>query len=545
MLFLFRHPKYLTTQTNAEARQYWVSRETQIRIYFSIITTVLIVIGIEISAPNQHLSQLFVTYLADTTQTGHWLFTHDWVSTFFPLHRDELTESLIYSGGTAKAIAISLIFFFFFIYAISNDPLSNTQLLKNLTATNYGAQRPKVPFYSRIMPELGFYARHMPSTAVDAMCRTCGMYAGCGNSIGKRVTDSALTLWTTVYFQLSAGAVHDLLFRSNRCRAAFLLRYSFWCAAIVLLFVHPSARIFEFLRGVELQPNYGLLIYIGGLIVTSYVLGWAMYGNEDSSRGFWGHFKDGVDHLIASQEFAQLFERHVCQRPLRIFQCDSPAEATGRVPGSQIQRLLTLIHFLDMLVERKAIAIVEGSDSKRARHPHLTNILFSLTEMFHQMGNKRHVFRSVLLSNSPNLDYLDPVVFTTSRNGTYLTLTNPDLIHQNLSKKNNSIAMQAISSRATVSAVDGGIPRFHDTQLTYQKSIIAYPIVFGPKLRNALLDKAGEFPIPAAVLVIDTTDELCFSPENQQVNEVLIRPFANRIMFEMAVMSSRLEGNKE
>jgi hypothetical protein len=224
-----------------------------------------------------------------------------------------------------------------------------------------------------------------------------------------------------------------------------------------------------------------------------------------------------------------------------MFQASSGNASDERTPGSQLQRMLTLIHFLDMLVERKAVAVMSSTSHVKGLETHLKNILFSLTEMYRRFDGKTHSFRAVLFVNSPLLEYLDPVVNVSSSNSTYITLADTGLIQRNLSKNSDSIAMRAVQSGVPVSASGESIPRFHAEQATYQRSIMAYPLTFSKKLKLALATRSRQFPDSAGVLVIDTNDETCFSAENHNYNEVFMRPFVNRMMFEMAISSIQIK----
>jgi hypothetical protein len=289
MIFLLKKPKCHADQSNATARESWEIPKALIRFYLAIVTTVLVVIGIELSTPNQHLSELFITYLAETSATAHWVFTHDWISKFFPAHVDETTRALIYAGSTAKFITVSMLLVLYFVLVISNDPLSNTQLIRNLNTRSYDENREKLPLNIRYMTELRFYAKNTPSARIEALCGGCDISVGCGNSIGKHTTDNALSLWVSIYHHLSATTVHELLFRTNRCRAVALLRYALWVSAISLILVYPAARAFEWLRDVPVQANLVLVGYIVLLMLGSLAVGRLLYGGENA-RGIWGHF---------------------------------------------------------------------------------------------------------------------------------------------------------------------------------------------------------------------------------------------------------------
>lgn len=542
LLTLLRLPRLPKDFDNEKARDFWEKPKRHLRLLFALLSTVLVVIGIELSTPGQHLSQQFVAFASERSETFRTLLSALADMAGIRGLAEEFQQTQLAAsdlGPVLKIAVIFLLFTFAVVYFDANDPMSNTELLRNLAldARTYDGWK---HFWAPPTRELRFCAQHMPSSRLRTLCADCGDLPGCGNAIGRDDPATDIAAWTTIYHSLSPERVFRLMFRVNRCRSVVLLRHALSIAIVVSAAAYAGARCFEWLRDVALNWNVELLIYIIVLWFSHWLIGIVFYRGKNA-RSVWGHFKDTVNELVRSEEFEILLKKHVCSRPTRIFD-SGPVDENGHlIPGRGLQRLITVMRSLDNLAELKTISLLTaaGSTAEQSRNVRakLHEILVCLTEIY-SCFYKGMEFRAVLLANHLNADFLQPIVFAFSQNSVYRSLSDEVTLRQNLSRTGPSIAARCLAEGVLLSASGAAVPRFHEPDSDYCGSLIAFPLKFPKRLKGELISRDVDVSYPIGVLVIASNDESCFRKEQDAWNSRYIRPFLLRIVFELAVAAA-------
>ena len=80
---------------------------------------------------------------------------------------------------------------------------------------------------------------------------------------------------------------------------------------------------------------------------------------------------------------------------------------------------------------------------------------------------------------------------------------------------------------------------FHEAQSENLKSIIAVPIVVEEEFQTQLGKRGLILDSVIGVVCLDSDNEAVLGPGAVALNEVLIKPFSNRLMFEMLFAASK------
>ncbi|MCA9233100.1 MAG: hypothetical protein KDA57_20810, partial [Planctomycetales bacterium] len=230
MRSLFHNPVNAHKLQNAEVRKKWDTKKSICRFTFATTATILILIGLEFASPNYSISTTIVEHAISKSDTLKAIIDNNWLQKLFVRGFDQTRSIPIYSGSSLKFAGFFLIFFVIAIHFLSNDPLSNSELLKNL-AKRSNERPPGLMF--RWMREIAFYAKHLPSNRLPERCASCRT-TGCGNRLGF-TEDRKTYHWNSIFAQISPTAANSLLHATHKCRFILFVRYSAFLAAAVLV----------------------------------------------------------------------------------------------------------------------------------------------------------------------------------------------------------------------------------------------------------------------------------------------------------------------
>jgi len=528
MMSLFRNPINPDGLQNAQIRKKWDNKKFVLRFSFAVFASVLVVIGLELATPNYSVTNTIVEHVVEKSETLRAFVESEWLRDVFVKGVDPDKSLPIYSGSSLKFSVFALVFLLVSLHFLSNDPLSNSEMLRNLVKKSKPC---RLPTLFRWMGEIRYYAKNLPSNRLPERCAGCGT-SGCGNRLAHGL-DANTYHWNSIFAKLSSLAVNNMLYYTHRCRTIFFLRYSLWLAAVVLLFAYSAARLVELYLGRSVDSNFELVSYIVVLWVLGFVVGGFNSARYENARGVWGQFSENVGNLFHSQDFKEIFGAVVCQydqKSNRYSERDRPVRE--RVSGSEIQRLVTLINYLDDVVKKKAVRALGGNNVVGDKES-LRAIITALVEMLFVINQEEVAFRSALFILSEDQQYLAPLVSVPFGGQPFLTLCRHDYMSDKLALDSDSIASRAWQTRRAISARGEDIPYFHEGQARYLRSMMAVPLVIDSEMRNLAAKLGEDVGEIVGVVTIDCDGDSYFSPDSHDSNLISIMPFMNRIVFEM------------
>ena len=510
-LWLSSYPLPLLNEPSDIVRYKWNRQKNKLRMSFAFISTFLIYIGAELSSP--HYS--FTTFLYEDIISKSGIISY--FNTF---------DIIVIKGSTLKIFIFIAISFFVYFNFLFNDPLSDTELLRKIIIPRSSDQK-KIRFIHKLMSnEIHFYAEYCPSNLLPKRCEECGTH-GCANRLSA--TDKRKSSrWNTVFANLENKNICDLSIHTHRCRLIFYIQYSAWISIIILVLIYAVVCFFEYKNNLEVNHyNSSLLSYIIIIFLIGIGIRFFNSTNVTGSRGVWGHFRENVERIFEEQNFKEPFDQYVCKynkeefcytehNNIRNHPTVIPHE---KISGSEIQALLTSIKCLDKVIKLKLLTILENNSYVKNDKDHLRNTLTALIEMLITLNQNNHRFRGVLLTKAENSDdYLSPLVAVPFEGQPFLSYRNPEYFRDNLSKRSDAIAVQAWQKLCAVSASGREIPIFHTEQSEYLRSIIALPIIVDEDIQKSLSK---------------SDNEEILSKKNQRLNDLIIQPFLNRLLFQM------------
>ena len=511
----------------------------RLRYYFAVLTTVLIIVGCELAAPNYSFTTHFVEDILVKSDTLNEIFTHGWAQKYFVAGFDKESHLPIYKGGPVKFTFFFLLFLFLSLHYLSNDPLSDTALLRELSSTDVVDYHP--PYLFRFLPEISFYAKHCPSNTLPRRCEPC-LTITCANRLGPE-EERKTYHWNRMFASLPSPIIDDLLLVTHKCRLLLFLRYSLWASSAVLVLVYLFVRAIELYTDLPVIANFELIGYIFILWTVGFIIGALNSATDSRSSGVWGQFKERVSELSLTDEYRSSFEKSVCRHDNSGFfytanRIPNPAHMHRRASGSELQTLMTVIRFLDHVLKKKLNATLERCETASDKDS-LRNILIALVEMFSTLNGDACRFRAVVLVPDKTGGFLVPLVTVPFPDQPFLTYDNGCDYETNLSKTGDSVASTAWRTVQIHARSGNDIVFFHEAQSEYLKSIIAVPIVVEEEFQTQLGKRGLILDSVIGVVCLDSDNEAVLGPGAVALNEVLIKPFSNRLMFEMLFAASK------
>lgn len=526
-MWIASYPLSLLESPSYIVREKWNRKKNMLRMIFALIATFLIFIGAELSSPNYSFS----THLYEAISSKGSLI-------------NELSEnqSFHFKGSTLKLLIFFILSYFIYSIFLFNDPLSNTELLRSITIPGNSAIKgnKKISFIHKLMDEVIFYAKYCPSNLLTNRCAECANN-GCANRL--IISDHKKTSrWNTIFANLENRTICDLLYHTHRCRLMFYFQYSIWFSVFCLVPIYILVRSFERILGMEVYfNNKELLIYIIVLCFIGLIVRGFNSLNKIGSRGVWGHFKEYVERLLEDQSFKDIFDQYVCKHNKMDFSYEekfhlrshSKVSQHEKISGSELQALLTSMKYIDKIIKLKLSKILSDDNYIHNDKDHLRNTISAIIEMLVTLNQSKHRFRGVLLVKDYRERCLTPLVTVPFPGQPFLSYRDPEYFCEKLSEDSDAIAVQSWQKKSIISASNEEIPLFHDEQNTYLRSIISLPLIVDKDIQDLFLKNGISLEDIIGVVCLDCDDDIVFSKENQYLNDLILTPFINRLLFQM------------
>ena len=532
MISLFINPVNSDGLQNAQVRKKWDIKKYLTRFQFAVFTTSLILIGLALASPSYSISTIIVEHAINQSDDLKAIIEHDFLKTVFIDEFDKEKGLPIYSGSSLKFAIFFIIFWVVSVHFLSNDPLSNSELLRNLVKKTKNSP---LPFLFRWMSELSYYAKHSPSNRLPEKCNECATF-GCGNRLGHG-EDRKTFHWNSIFAKLSPVVVNNISYSTFKCRYIFFVRYSAWMAAAALTLAYVLVRLFELTVLGDVNLNKGLIIYIGLLWFFGFVIGQFNSVGNENARGVWGQFSESINELFHMEEFMAAFVNSVCKYDRKTYEFSKSTSSRKAITsGCEIQRLITLVSFLDDVVKQKVIR-AWGKRQAAGDKDSLRAILTALIEMLSVINQKEINFRCALFVVDENQQHLIPLVSIPFNNQPFVTFEQKAVLVNKLALDSDCVASLAWQTRQPRSAALEGITYFREEQQNYLRSMIAIPLVIDPDMQKQAANSGVELGVVIGVVTVDCDQGDYFTPESQSRNLIEIYPFVNRAIFEMTYSS--------
>jgi hypothetical protein len=517
-------------RSNQEVRDYFYNKKFKIKFYATIIATIIIVIGCELSSPHFSITGVVTGNIVGTSPTLKAVLGKGIIQKFLGyIYTDpnDLTHIIKNSGKSAIIVVILLLVG---IHFFTMDPLSNSELLRNLYRKDVNV---KPPFLLRLLRELKFYANNLPSNRLPEICYSC-VSIGCPNRLDP-TGDKKNFRWASILAYLPVAQAQNLLSATHKCREIVYLRYLLFFSGTSLIGFYFIARFIEYFYKINSYRNLELIIYISFLFVTAMIIGAFNFSTLENARGVWGNFKEIINQTLDSEDFMVVFIEKVCKHKNghSIYSIkESNVELKKSVNSKELHELVTLAEFLDQVVINKLINTLNlDNSSVIPDKAWVRNLLSALTQMYKVNNDDEYCFRAAIFTPSECSNYLKPFVAVSDTS--FLTFENELNVKLKLSRDGGSVAAKAWGTHVVYCASGEDVYYFHEQQKDYIKSIIAYPLVLDKSVVEAFARK--EIPIEPlqGVLCIDSNLESVFASQRQNINQIIIKPFATRILFEI------------
>jgi hypothetical protein len=528
MLSLFENPINHDGLSSDQVRKKWDQKKFLTRFAFAIVTTIMIIIGLELASPNYSITTTIVERILERSETLKIIIENNWLKNLFIKEFDPQSHLPLYTGSSLKFASFFLIFILVAIHFFINDPLSNSELLRNLVKKS---KEHKLPHIFRWMNEIYFYAKHLPSNKLPERCSLCDTN-GCGNRLSHG-DDRKTSYWNSIFAKLSPSATNLILHSTHKCRYIFFLKYSSWLASVVLIPAYILARIFELSVNGHISTNVELLVYVLCLWAFGLLVGYFNFAHDENTRGVWGQFSENVANLFHQDEFKEAYGVCVCKYNRKSNEF-SEREMQQKIvtSGFELQRLVTLLSYLDYVVKQRTIKAL-NKKIKPGDMDSLRSILTALIEMLFIINQSEIKFRCALFVEDKDLNYLVPLASIPFEGQPFFTLEQSKYLEKKLALDSDCIASRSWQTRRIISASKNDISYFHANQKDYLLSMIAIPLIIDEDIQNQLVENKINVGEIIGVITIDCDNQEYFTSETQESNLVEIMPFVTRVMSEM------------
>jgi len=309
---------------------------------------------------------------------------------------------------------------------------------------------------------------------------------------------------------------------THECRKAFYLQYGFLYSAIFLTFT----LIISYLIAQFLSYNISHLLLIAYIIIILflYVIISYIHGIKNNQNGAWRNFKEHSRNFFNSDEFDYFIKNNLC------FQITSKKE---------IESIMTMNNYLSYLVENKLLVhLCKNKDSLKYNKANLRRIMQHITALYHVLYEKQYHFRSALFLLSEDQKYLFPFVRDDTNYSRYYCLNDKSTLHTISSNffsiDGESIAAETWRTQNSISR-DSNLKTVCPASNDHLKSIYCYPLNFNNDIYEILQSIGAEQKINFGILCIDCNAIETFSRKNHKLNSILLKPFVERIIYEITL----------
>ena len=158
--------------------------------------------------------------------------------------------------------------------------------------------------------------------------------------------------------------------------------------------------------------------------------------------------------------------------------------------------------------------------------------------LFYVLHKKEVKFRAALFLLSEDHKYLFPFILDNTNNSKFHCLTDETQVHpisaDFFSISKDSVAAESWRTKKPISK-NNNLKTVLPVSSDHLKSICCYPLEFHDDVYDTLRAEQANLPINFGILCVDCNDEALFSEKNHKLNVLLIKPFAERIIYELSL----------
>ena len=422
-------------------------------------------------------------------------------------------------GKSTKFIFLGILSLVIYYFIANKEPFSNYELLRKIGIMD----KSSVPFY---LNEISFYAKYLPSNVIADICNSkCEESDICPNKLPLE-GEKKNRAWCRIFGVLDPKDVEYWHEVTYECRKAYFLKYGFLFSAIFLTIT--SVALF-FLHKIIQSIEYDTLLLTGYiiLILFAYIFICYTHSLKVNKGGAWRKFKHKSDHFFDLRRFLNLFKEHQCLSISNL---------------KEFKAVTYMIKYIDYILGDKLINHISGKKERtQYNKADLRRILQNITSFFDVLNDKKYKFRAALFLLSGDHKYLYPFILDNSKKTKfhYQIDETEESIHEIssdfFSLSSNSVAAKAYNLGLPISE-NFKIINMDNEKPSHINSIFCYPLKFSSDVYIYLQkEEKNVFPEKYGVLCIDCDNEDIFSQKNHRLNELLITPFSQRIMFEFSL----------
>ena len=522
--------------TSKEIINYWQKRKERLRIIISVLFVSLIIFGLEKASPNYSLSGIFSEYVVKNSDLLQSIIENkNAIVSFFISDIDELFLKNPIKYSVFFGIIIIVLY-----KVIYEDPLSKTEYLAKIYNEESSARWK--------YPELNFYASILPSNNLHTKCGTC-INGNCTNRIDKG-DKLQLTKWGKIFPNLNQSTVYNILEATHKCRKALFLKYGFFLSGFFLLAIYILSRFFENFHLEFTNHNYPLLLLVGAYLFLSF---WFSHskkislGQDPELTGPWISFGQAIENLHTSVDYHEQFEKYICNYQIRHgkYKPSKDKTAVSLIPSEIYETDITKLSFtLDILndhVRKKSAKFLAGEiENYHSGNAPIEDLLEALHLLYCSLHDNIK-FRAAVFVFDEEDEKLTPWIYCHSDGFEFRSINDQGLCKipdQEIDIKKSLAYKSAIEKLPFCGS--GKEIEIYNGQNEHLKSIHTYPVCFDEKQQEALGDVGIELSNCFAVISIDSDNENVFSTENKFLNDLTIKNFAERILFETSLTIHKL-----
>jgi hypothetical protein len=497
--------------TNQATREIWEKKKQKLRWKMALFFVGITIVGFEISASGFSFTTAFVNELFQ-----HSIYLQD-ILKYFDSINDKynfIDTSLVKVLGKSSKILVVFVFAYGWYYFLFNkDPFSNIELLRKI---HYKAYKKRYFF----LKDIAFYAKHLPSNLLAKKCNECSRKEECENIL-EEIGDKKTREWCKLFAKLLPVDVEAFHKATYEFRKAFYLKYGFLFSGIILtigfiiIYFYSAAYLNETSK-ISLPLIYIFFTFAAyaGVAISN--------GLKEGQGGAFRRYRENSQKYFSSEDFNDFLSNNLCNQI-------SDAE--------DIKSILIMNDYLNFIIDNKLQMHCLGNNKREAYNKaNIRRILQHLTALFFALSSRQHQFRTSFFILSDDQKYLFPFILDSSNKAKFNFLNDTHDIHKICSDffsiNKNSAAAEAWRLQRPVCRNSNIQTVLHGPN-EHLKSIYCYPLSFNGEIYQQI--KSDNLNINFGVLSIDCNNENIFSQKNCIINNLLVKPFAHRICYELSL----------
>lgn len=246
---------------------------------------------------------------------------------------------------------------------------------------------------------------------------------------------------------------------------------------------------------------------------------------KNGRDGPWKNFKNQSLEYMQSDKFRRLFTEKICNYNKAF---------------NELEKVATMSTYLSYLIEDKLIKhCIDKNEQEAFNKNNIRRIMQHLIALISVLYGGDIKVRTGLFLVSKDNRYLYPYILDGINYGTFHNLDDESEVHK-ISKSFFSITRRDIFVTDTYlnqkpMSKNSGIKNVLGNKHPYMKSIFGCPLKFNEDVYSNFKDEFIWLPIEFGVFCVDCNNENIFSEENNDLNMLLIKPFADRIVYEFSL----------